>query len=348
MKAEPLVKVEGLVKDFPVSRGRTLKAVNDVTFHIGRGEALALVGESGSGKTTVGRCLLRLIEPTAGRVVFAGIDLGALPLRQLRALRSRLQMVFQEPYDSLNPRMRIGRIIEEPLRLAGRLSAAARRDRVAEVLDMVGLDLAAVAKYPHQFSAGEQQRIGIARALATSPDLVVLDEPTSALDVSVRAEILDLLTKLRERLGLSYLFISHDLTAVRRVCDRVAIMYLGRIIETGHTKRIFERPLHPYSRALLSSVLYPDPAVQLPRFVLSGEIPSPIALPPGCHLYQRCPWAKPTCNQSYPPLEELEPGRTVACFRAGEHRDLETSHAEKIQRVGAEEVPIESTEGTGT
>ena len=218
--------------------------------------------------------------------------------------------------------MRIRKIVEEPILLGGDMTPAQRHDRVAEVLEMVRLGADSMDKYPHQFSAGEQQRIGIARAISTEPELVVLDEPTSALDVSVRAEILDLLTDLQEDLALSYLLISHDLTAVRRVCHRVAIMYLGKIVERGNADELFEQPLHPYSRALLSSVLYPDPSEQLSRFLLSGEIPSPIDLPPGCHLHGRCPWAVDTCNDAYPDAEELLPGRHVACFRAREMNAL--------------------------
>ena len=317
-----VLEVSNLVKHFPSGRHRSVKAVNDVSFHIDRGEALALVGESGSGKTTVGRCVLRLIEPTAGEIVFRGEHIDAMKPDELRALRPRVQMVFQEPYDSLNPRMRIRRIVEEPIFLAREMSPAQRRERVAEVLEMVRLGTAAMDKYPHQLSAGEQQRIGIARAIVSQPELVVLDEPTSALDVSVRAEILDLLTDLQESLGISYLFISHDLTAVRRVCHRVAIMYLGKIVERGNASDMFEQPLHPYSRALLSSVLYPDPSERLSRFLLSGEIPSPIDLPPGCHLYRRCPWAVDACNSAYPDAEELLPGRQVSCFRAREKNEL--------------------------
>lgn len=316
--SDPLLEVHGLVKHFPLGRRRTVKAVNGVTFQVDRGEALALVGESGSGKTTVGRCVLKLVEPTAGRVIFLGEDVTAWSQERFRRLRPHIQLVFQEPYDSLNPRMRIGRILEEPLRLAGRAGPAERQARVRALLAMVGLDEGFLDLYPHQLSGGEQQRVGIARAIATEPDLVVLDEPTSALDVSVRAEILDLLADLRERLGLAYLFISHDLTAVRRVCQRVAIMYLGRIVETGPTEEIFARPLHPYSRALLSSVLYPDPGRAPARFPLRGEIPSPITLPPGCHLAPRCPWAEPACEAAAPPLAPLLPGRWVACFRAAE------------------------------
>ncbi|MGI9332245.1 MAG: ABC transporter ATP-binding protein [Gammaproteobacteria bacterium] len=316
--AAALLSVGGLVKHFSLDRQRSVHAVNEVSFDIARGETLALVGESGSGKTTTGRCILRLIEPTAGKIVFDGEDLVGLDQRALRALRPRVQMVFQEPYDSLSPRMRVGAIVEEPLKLAGGTKARERRARVIEILELVRLGAGAFERYPHQFSGGQQQRIGIARALVTRPDLVVLDEPTSALDVSVRAEILDLLCDLQDRLGLSYLFISHDLTAVRRVCHRVAIMYLGKIVETGATEQIFEHPLHPYSRALLSSVLYPDPTQQLSRFVLRGEIPSPINLPSGCHLHGRCPWAETRCNDAYPQTEIFDPGRAVACFRARE------------------------------
>ena len=329
--AERLLEVSNLVKHFPMGRRQTVKAINDVSFHIDRGETLALVGESGSGKTTVGRCILRLIEPTEGRITFAGAQVDTMSANQLRALRPRVQMVFQEPYDSLNPRMRIRKIVEEPILLGGDMTPAQRHDRVAEVLEMVRLGADSMDKYPHQFSAGEQQRIGIARAIATEPELVVLDEPTSALDVSVRAEILDLLTDLQEDLALSYLLISHDLTAVRRVCHRVAIMYLGKIVERGNADELFEQPLHPYSRALLSSVLYPDPSEQLSRFLLSGEIPSPIDLPPGCHLHGRCPWAVDTCNDAYPDAEELLPGRHVACFRAREMNALNGGTAAENQ-----------------
>jgi oligopeptide/dipeptide ABC transporter ATP-binding protein len=318
-----LLEVQDLVKHFPLSHHRTVKAVNGVSFHIERGEALALVGESGSGKTTVGRCVLRLIEPTRGIITFRGENITAVSQEKFRRLRARIQMVFQEPYDSLNPRMRVGKTLEEPLILANRSSRPAeRRQRVLELLEMVRLSEPFLDMYPHQLSGGEQQRVSIARAIATGPDLLVLDEPTSALDVSVRAEILDLLTDLRERLGLAYLFISHDLTAVRRVCQRVAIMYLGKTVEMGRTEEIFARPLHPYSRALLSSVLYPNPVQERSRFLLKGEIPSPINLPPGCHLYPRCPWARDECNLAYPSLEELLPAHPVACFRAWEENGL--------------------------
>jgi oligopeptide/dipeptide ABC transporter ATP-binding protein len=325
MSEAPLLAVSGLVKHFPLDKRRSVRAVNNVSFEIRRGEALALVGESGSGKTTTGRCILRLIEPTAGSILFRGQDVTRLEASAFRVLRLRLQMVFQEPYDSLSPRMRVRKALEEPLVLNTDLTPAQRLERVVEVLEMVRLGAEALDRYRHQFSAGQQQRIGIARALITGPDLIVLDEPTSALDVSVRADILDLLKDVQRRLGCSYLFISHDLTAVRRVCDRVAIMYLGKIVETGSVEEIFERPLHPYSRALLSSVLYPDPKVKPPRFRLEGEVPSPIHLPAGCHLHQRCPWAVPGCSAAYPPLDELSPGRRVACFRVGEAGERQQS-----------------------
>ena len=322
MAVTPLLEVQDLVMHFRQDANRVVKAVNGVSFVISPGEALALVGESGSGKTTVGRSLLRLIEPTGGRVAFLGQDITAMPVSRFRPLRSRLQMVFQEPFASLNPRMRVGRIVEEPLLLAGEGDARRRRERCLEALSLVGLPPSAGTGFPHQFSAGEQQRIGIARAIATRPDLVVLDEPTSALDVSVRAEILALLDDLRRKLNLAYLFISHDLAAVQRVCQRVAIMYLGRIVETGATDELFAQPKHPYSRALLSSALFPDPKRTAPRFLLKGEIPSPINLPTGCHLHQRCPWAQPICATEAPGLETIMPGHLVSCFFASGENPL--------------------------
>lgn len=310
----PVLELVELVKRFPVKGGRQLTAVNDVSFSIQRGEAVALVGESGSGKTTVGRCILRLIEPTDGSVFFKGRDISLLRPRQFRQLRSRIQMVFQDPFDSMDPRQRIGDAIVEPIRLTKTMSAAERDGRVRELLDLVGLSAGSIGLYPHQMSAGELQRVGIARAIATDPDLIVFDEPTSALDVSVRAEILNLLRDLQRRLGIAYLFVSHDLTAVRRLCHRTAILYLGKLVEIGETESLFETPLHPYSRALLSSVLYPDPDQQRSPFALKGEIPSPINLPSGCSLHTRCPMATDVCSRVVPPLEEKVPGRWLACL----------------------------------
>ncbi len=310
-----LLRVEGLVKHFPLDRHRYVAAVNDVSFVIGRGETLGLVGESGSGKTTVGRCILRLIEPTAGRVWFDGRDITSLPDEQLRPLRHRLQLVFQEPFASLNPRRNVRQTVEEPLLLQGGMSARQRSDRLRETLALVHLGDRHLGRYPNQLTASEQQRVGIARAIVTHPDLVVLDEPTSSLDQTVRAEILDVLVDLQDRLGTAYLFISHDLTAVESVSHRIAIMYLGRIVESGSTQQIFGRQYHPYSRALLSAVLYPDPRRKLEPFTLRGEIPSAINPRDECALYGRCPIGLPSCTESAPPLEEVEAGHFAACFR---------------------------------
>jgi peptide/nickel transport system ATP-binding protein len=312
--AAPVLELAGLIKRFPVKGGRQLTAVNDVSFTIRRGEAVALVGESGSGKTTVGRCILRLLEPSEGTVYFKGKDVTLLPREQFRQLRSHIQMVFQDPFDSMDPRQRIGDAIAEPMRLTGSATPAERSARVTQLLELVGLTAAASTLYPHQMSAGELQRVGIARAIATDPDLIVFDEPTSALDVSVRADILNLLRDLQRRLGIAYLFISHDLTAVRRLCHRTAILYLGKLVEIGETESLFKAPMHPYSRALLSSVLYPDPEQVRSPFALTGEIPSPIDLPPGCPLHTRCPMATQHCSQVAPPLEEKTPGRRLSCL----------------------------------
>jgi peptide/nickel transport system ATP-binding protein len=311
---ETVLEVRNLVKEFPARHGRVVHAVNDVSFSIGRGEALGLVGESGSGKTTVGRCVLRLIEPTSGTIRFLGQDVTRVPQARFRKLRSRIQLVFQDPFDSLNPRLRIADAIAEPIMRTAGMPSAQQAKRVAQLLDIVGLGDRYARLYPHQISGGEQQRVGIARAIATNPDLVVLDEPTSALDVSVRAEILNLLRDLQAELRISYLFISHDLTAVRGLCQRVAVMYLGKIVETAATERLFERPLMPYSRALLSSVLYPDPRQERSKFLLRGEIPSPVHLPSGCPLHTRCPLATAECGVVVPPFEEKGPGRWLACI----------------------------------
>ena len=315
--AGPLLSVRDLVKQFPVRGSRHLKvhAVNSVDFDVARGEALGLVGESGSGKTTVGRLVLRLIEPTSGTIDFVGERVSDMSERDMRRFRSRIQMVFQEPHASLNPSTSVARNIDEPLRVGG-MGRRERAERVREVLHMVHLTEDDGDKFPHQLSAGQAQRVGIARAIATEPDLVVLDEPTSQLDIAIRAEIIDLLNEISGQLGMAYLFISHDLTAVRSVCSRIAVMYLGKIVEVAPTAQLFAGQRHPYSKALLSSVLYPDPAAALPDFRLDAEIPSPIHLPEGCHLHPRCPIATPECGVTYPPLVELSPQRHAACYRS--------------------------------
>jgi oligopeptide transport system ATP-binding protein len=311
-----VLRVDHLVKHFPISGSNlTVQAVTDVSFAIRRGETLALVGESGSGKTTVGRCILRLTDPTSGSIHFAGQDIGALSGRALRRLRPRIQMVFQDPHDSLDPRYRVSQIVEEPLRLAGQMDVAVRRDRVRALLAMVQLDRFG-DRFPHQLTGGQAQRVAIARAIATNPDLIVLDEPTSALDIAVRSDIMNLLMRLRDELGTSYLLISHDLTAVRHIADRVAIMYLGRLMEVAPAAALFENQLHPYGKALLSSVLYPDPSATPSRFVLTGEIPSPIDVPPACPLHNRCPLALAECSSIPIRLAELELGHFTACTRA--------------------------------
>lgn len=314
-----VLEVEGLTKHFPLGRnGGFVYAVNGVSFSIARGETLALVGESGSGKTTTGRLVLGLTRPTSGRVSLLGQDLTAISARDLRRVRPRMQTVFQEPSESLNPRFTISRSIEEPLLYRGGMDAGARRRRVAELLEMVRLPEAVGALYPHQISAGQQQRAAIARAVATDPDLVILDEPTSSLDISVRAEILLLLRNLQAEIGLSYLFISHDLSAVQQLSHRIAIMYLGSIVEIGTTDAVFGRQMHPYGRALLSSVLAPDPEQIGTRLTLTGEIPSPVRKPSGCPLVGRCPIEVAGCATRAPALEEIGNGHLVACHRVGD------------------------------
>ncbi|MEA2562830.1 MAG: peptide/nickel transport system ATP-binding protein [Acidobacteriota bacterium] len=322
---QPLLEIEGLRKDFAVRRGLlgrtlgTVRAVDGVDLAVRRGECLALVGESGSGKTTVARCALRLVEPTAGSVRFDGEDLLALAPRELRRSRRRFQMVFQDPYGSLNPRQRIGSVVGEPLEVhESSLSRAARAERVRELLGTVGLPPEMTTRWPHELSGGQRQRVGIARALAAGPELLVADEPVTALDVSIRGQILSLLEDLRQRLGLALLLIAHDMAAVERLADRVAVMYLGRIVEVAPRTALFSRPLHPYTVSLLSAVPRPEPGRRRSRIVLGGEPPSPLAPPPGCPFHPRCPIARPHCSADTPPLAEVEPGRFTACFYPGE------------------------------
>jgi oligopeptide/dipeptide ABC transporter ATP-binding protein len=311
-----VVELDNLVKTFQSPHSdHVVWAVNDVSLSVASGEVLGLVGESGSGKTTVGRCVLRLIEPTGGDIRFEGTSISRLPQKDLRRLRQRMQIVFQDPYQSLDPLMRCRDIIGEPVRLWRQARGSALARRVAEVADLVGLAERDLARYPHELSGGQQQRVGIGRALACEPVFLVLDEPTSALDPTARAEIIDLLMRLKVELGLSYLFISHDLTVVKHISDRIAVMYLGRLVEVGPTETIFERPRHPYTRALMSAALFPDPTVKANPISLAGEIPSPVDLPPGCFLHGRCPIGLPSCTESFPPLVQIDPDHTVYCFR---------------------------------
>ncbi|MCP5060257.1 MAG: ABC transporter ATP-binding protein [bacterium] len=316
----PLLQVEGLVKHYPVTAGvfsrevARVRAVDDVSFKIEPGETLGLVGESGCGKTTVGRTLLRLEEPTAGRVLFDGEDLAALPRSELRTARRSLQMIFQDPMSSLNPRMTIRDIIAEPLHVHRVARGAELDSRVVELLEKVGLPGAWRNRYPHEFSGGQRQRVGVARALALGPKLIVCDEAVSALDVSVQAQVLNLLIDLREALNLSYLFISHDLSVVRHVSDRIAVMYVGQIVEMAPAARLFEAPVHPYTRALLSAIPVPDPDRRAQRIVLEGDVPSPMHPPPGCRFHTRCPAAMDRCRRDVPPPVELPGGHVVSCF----------------------------------
>jgi oligopeptide/dipeptide ABC transporter ATP-binding protein len=324
----PLLEIRGLTKEYPVRRGLlrrqqgTVRALDGVDLTVGRGESLALVGESGSGKTTLGRCAIRLLAPTAGGVRFDGEDLLALPAGELRRRRRRFQMVFQDPYGSLDPRQRVGSIVAEPLavhRLARR--GAEREERTAELLASVGLPPALAGRYPHELSGGQRQRVGIARALAPGPDLLVADEPISALDVSVRAQVLNLLAGLQERLGLTLLLIAHDLAAVEQVADRVAVLYLGRRVELGPREQVFARPLHPYTASLLAAVPVPDPARRRQRTELRGEPPSLLAAPTrsaGCVFHPRCPIARPRCAVETPALAGTGEGHQAACFYPGE------------------------------
>ncbi|MGH9750051.1 MAG: ABC transporter ATP-binding protein [Candidatus Polarisedimenticolia bacterium] len=316
----PLLEVRDLAKHFPIRRGLFgrpsgwLRAVDGVSLHIHEGETLALVGESGSGKTTTGRCILRLLEPTTGSVRFDGVDLLSLGPGDLRRMRRRIQVIFQDPYGSLNPRLRVGTTVREPLEIhrIGRN----RRERdamVADLLKRVGLEPTMMRRFPHEFSGGQRQRIGIARALALRPRLIVADEPVSALDVSVQAQVINLLMDLQDETGMAYLFIAHDLAVVERIADRVAVMYLGRLAEVAPREEIFKNPLHPYTKALLQAIPIPDPGRARARTVLHGDLPSPADPPPGCRFHTRCPEAIEVCRRVEPPLVRVGPGRLAAC-----------------------------------
>jgi peptide/nickel transport system ATP-binding protein len=321
-----LVQVENLKMYFPIKSGIVLdrhigdvRAVDDISFEIRRGETLGLVGESGCGKSTVGRTLLRLYKPTAGRIVFDGQDITTLGERELQPLRRRMQIVFQDPFASLNPRHSVGRIIGEPLRVHGLARGRSATARVRELLDVVGLPADATTRYPHEFSGGQRQRIGLARALALNPDFLVADEPVSALDVSIQAQIVNLMEELQSRLGLTYLFIAHDLAVVRHISDRIAVMYLGWIVEVSPAEELYDDPLHPYTISLLSAVPIPDPEVERQRrpILLPGDLPSPANPPPACRFHTRCPYIQPTrCRDEVPPLRAIDSGHLVACHWA--------------------------------
>jgi oligopeptide transport system ATP-binding protein len=320
-----LLEVRDLVKHFSVgggmfgSRAGTVRAVDGISFVLRRGETLGLVGESGCGKTTTGRCILQLERQTSGQVIFEGRELGALSDAELRPMRRRMQVIFQDPYASLNPRMTVGQILAEPLAVHGLAGdRAGRRARVRDLLTRVGLLPQHADRYPHQLSGGQRQRVGIARALAVEPALIVCDEPVSALDVSIQAQIINLLEDLQVEFGLTYLFIAHDLAVVRHISDRVAVMYLGKIVEITDRLELYDNPLHPYTKALLAAVPIPDPVLEAerPRTVLMGEVPSPLNPPPGCVFHPRCPIAIDRCRGEVPPLREVTPGHWAACLLA--------------------------------
>ena len=323
-RADVLLEVRRLVKHFPVRRGLLqrvagmVKAVDGISFDLIEGECFALVGESGSGKTTLGRCLVRLTEPDSGELRFRGEDLLSLTGRALRKRRRYFQMVFQDPYGSLNPRMRVASILTEPLSVHDVVPRADRRRRIEELLDQVGLPASAADRYPHEFSGGQRQRIGIARALATEPDLLVADEPVSALDVSVQAQIINLLANLQDQLGLTMVFIAHDLAVVEQIAHRVAVMYLGRIVELADRATLFAAPQHPYTVSLLSAVPVPEVGGAAERIVLPGELPSPVNPPSGCPFHPRCPIARPRCAEETPELAVTPGGGRAACFYPGE------------------------------
>jgi oligopeptide/dipeptide ABC transporter ATP-binding protein len=318
-----MLQVRGLKRYFSTNRmlferSAPIRAVDGIDLDIRAGETLGLVGESGCGKSTLGRLIARLDQPTEGSIVFDGTDIAMLDDRALRGIRQSIQIVFQNPMSSLNPRMTVGSILEEPLIIHRRGDRSWRRRRVGELLDQVGLTLSYRDRYPHELSGGQRQRVGIARALALKPRLIICDEPVSALDVSIQAQIINLLQDLQRELGLSYLFISHDLSVIRHISDRVAVMYLGRIVELADASRLYERPLHPYTEALLSALPPPDPTAATNEIILEGSVPSPAAPPPGCHFSTRCPYVKSECSSGTPPLTEVRPSHWVRCIRLDE------------------------------
>jgi len=324
---ETILSVQNLKKYFPVQRTfienlvkketQYVRAVDDVTFNIDRGEVFGLAGESGSGKTTIGRLILRLAEPTAGKILFNGVDLESLQGEEFRRFRRKIQVIFQDPYASLNPRMKIGDAIGHPLEIHNVAKSREKRDKVLATMERVGLSPATTLydKYPHQLSGGQRQRVAIARALILQPEFVVADEPIAMVDVSMRAMILELMMELKKDFGLTYLFITHDLATAKYVCNRIAIMYLGKIVESGPLQEVFSNPQHPYTEALLSAVPIPDPKADRKKLIPKGEIPNPINPPSGCRFHPRCPYAMPICSKDEPPLQETEKGHYVACYR---------------------------------
>jgi len=322
-KGETLLEVRNLKKYFPVTEGILIqkavghvKAVDGVSFEIRKGETLGLVGESGCGKTTTGRCILQLERPTSGEIVFEGVNLEKLDAKHLSPMRRKVQVIFQDPYSSLNPRMKVGSILGEPMRVHGIYPDSAKRNkRIAELLNICGLPSKFADRYPHEMSGGQRQRVGIARALCLNPDFIICDEAVSALDVSIQAQVINLLEDLADEFDLTYLFIAHDLSVVHHLCDRVAVMYLGKLVELAESDELFDNPMHPYTRALLSAVPVPDPTKEAQRKhqILKGEVPSPLNPPPGCVFHPRCTLAVDSCRVAIPPLRELKPGHWVAC-----------------------------------
>lgn len=320
--SELLLKVENVTKHFPITGGvfgrevASVKAVQGVSFELHRGETIGLVGESGCGKSTLGRCLIRLLDPTSGKITFKGKDITHVQGEELRELRRKMQIIFQDPYASLNPRMTIGSIIEEPLIIHDLYKTQKERDeRVLELARLVGLREDSLNRYPHEFSGGQRQRVGIARALAVNPEIIVCDEPVSALDVSIQAQVINLLMDLQQKLGLTYIFIAHDLKVVEHVSNRVAVMYLGKIVEIAKSDDLYLHPMHPYTRALLSAIPVPDPRAKENRIILTGDVPSPLNPPPGCHFNPRCPIASEECKQKAPDLNEKTPDHWASCLK---------------------------------
>ena len=329
-----LLEVRNLKKYYSVKSGflnkdrRSVKAVDGINLSVKQGEILGIVGESGCGKSTFGRSILRLIEPTSGEVIFEGTNICGLKKEEMRLKRREMQIVFQDPGASLNPRLTVGEIIGEPLEVFHICEGKEKEERIYKLMDLVGINRAYINRFPHEFSGGQRQRLGIARALAVNPKLIICDEPVSALDVSIRAQVLNLMKELKDKLNLTYIFISHDLSVVHHICDRVAVMYLGRVVEIADKKQIYENPVHPYTKALLSAIPMPDPEVKRERIILQGDVPNPADPPSGCHFHKRCPYAKKECSETVPTFVTVEPGHQVLCWLA-EEQQSETKHEEK-------------------